>query len=187
MASIWQSLKLLLSKSHRQQQQMDQAVQAYLDTLPICHQFVLVADPDLSEGEYFCGVILPASDLLAWYCEEPEQTTIYSRRAKVRRRAMALWLEQAHTNDGEVTDLPRNAFHDVRGYIADWVEAGQAHAWCYHCESWIDEVAMSKTDELHLGKLGSSWTDLWFCSQGHKMHEARQEVRWIFSKNRSIS
>ena len=186
MLSIRQSLKQLVSKSYREQQQMSQGIQAYLDTLPMCHQFVLVAAPDFGEGEYFCGVTLPASDLLAWYRKEAEHTTIYFWDANVRRRAMPVWLEHAHTNDGEVTDPPRNAFRDVRGYIADWVEVGQAHAWCYHCESWVDEVAMSKTDESHFGNLSSSWTDLWFCNQGHKMHEARQEVRWIFSKNRSV-
>lgn len=130
---------------------------------------------------------MSAHELLTWYLKEAETTTIYSWDAKVRRRAMPLWLEQARTGDGQVTYLPRRAFCDVRGSIADWVEAGQAHVWCYHCECWVDEVVMSKTDESHLGRLGSSWTDLWSCHQGHKIHEARQEIRRIYRNSRSVS
>jgi len=187
MAFIRESLKRAFSKPYREQQRMDREVQVFLETLPPCHQFVLVASPELGEGEYSCGVVLSAHELLAWYRKEAEMTTIYSWDAKVRRRAMPLWLGQARANDGQVTDLPRSAFRDVRGFIADWVEAGQAHVWCYHCESWVDEVIMSKTDESHLGRLGSSWTELWYCTEGHKMHESRQEIRWIYGNRRRVS
>jgi len=165
---------------------MEQSVQAYLSALPTCHQFVLVADPELGEGEYFCSVILSASDLLAWHRKEAETTTVYSWDRKVRRRALPLWLEHARIQDGEVVELPRNAFRDIQGAIADWVEAGQAHVWCYHCESWVDDLAITKEDEIDMGPLGRSWTDLWCCGNGHKLHESRQEIRWIIRKDRSL-
>ena len=187
MASLRESLKQVFSKPYREQQRMNQDVQAYLKTLPICHQFILVAAPEFGEGEYSCGVILSAHNLLAWYRREAEETTIYSWNAKVRRRALPLWLEEADINDEEVVDLPRSAFHDIRGFIDDWVEAGQAHVWCYHCKSWVNEVAMSKMDEIHIGNLSSSWTDVWFCNHGHKLHEARHQTRWIIRKNRNRS
>ncbi len=187
MVFIRESLKRAFSKTYRDQQRMDKEVQAFLETLAPCHQFLLVASPELAKGTYSCGVVLSAHELLAWYRKEADKTTVYSWDAKVRNRAMPLWLEQARINDGKVTDLPRSVFCDVRGSIADWVEAGQAHVWCYHCESWVDDVAISKTDESHLGRLSSSWTDVWFCALGHRMHEERQEVRWIYGKRRSVS
>lgn len=145
---------------------MNQCVQAYLSTLPTCHQFVLVVAPEFGEGEYSCSIILPANDLLAWYRKDVEQTFVYSWDAKLRRRALPLWLEQACPEDGGITELPSGAFHDIRGSITDWVEEGHAHVWCYHCESWADDIAMSRTDESQIGNLSRSWTDLWFCNQG---------------------
>jgi hypothetical protein len=51
MAPIRQTLKRLLSKSYREQLKMEADTRTYLNALPTCHQFVLIAAPEYGEGE----------------------------------------------------------------------------------------------------------------------------------------
>jgi hypothetical protein len=182
MAPIRQILKQLLGKAYREQLKMEADTLTYLSTLPTCHRFVLIAAPEYGEGEYNCGITVPAIKLLTLYREEIERTTIFSQDSKVRRRTLSLWLEQASTNDGEVTSLPRDAFRDIRGSIPDWVKADKAPVWCYSCENWVTGITMTKENESQIGNLIFVWTDLWYCSRGHKLHEATQEIRRFFAK-----
>jgi hypothetical protein len=183
MAPIRRTLKRLLSKSYREQLKMEADTRTYLNALPTCHQFVLIAAPEYGDGEYDCGITVPAIKLLGLYREEIKRTTIFAWDSKVRRRALPLWLEQASTNDGEVTSLPRDAFPDIRGSIPDWVKADKAPVWCYSCENWVTGIAMTTEDESQIGNLIFVWTDLWYCSSGHKLHEATQEIRRFFRKS----
>jgi len=163
--------------------EMEADTRTYLSTLPTCHQFVIIAAPEFGEGEYDCGIIVPASKLVALYCEEVEQTTISSWASKVLRRALPLWLEQASTNDGEVVSLPKEAFRDILGSIASWVKAEKAQVWCCSCENWVSDIAMTKEDEGQIGNLLFAWTDLWYCNNGHKLYEDTQEIRRFFRKS----
>jgi len=183
MAQIRHTFKRLLSKSYREQRRMERDIKIYLSALLPCHQFVLIAAPEFEECEYDCGIIVPASKLLALYREEVEQTTLCSWDGKVMRRALPLWLAQASINDGEVTSLPRDAFRDIRGSISDWVKADRVHVWCYFCGNWVTGIAITKKDESQIGNFSYAWTDLWHCSKGHKLHDSRQELRRFFRKS----
>jgi len=141
---------------------MERDIQIYLNALPTCHQFVLIAAPEFGEGEYDCGITVPASKLLALYREEIERTIIFSWDGKVMRRALPLWREQASINDGGVTSLPKDAFRDIRGSIPDWVKAGKAQVWCYSCKNWVADITITKKDESQIGNYSRSWTDLWY-------------------------
>jgi len=65
----------------------------------------------------------------------------------------------------------------------DWVKADKAPVWCYSCENWVTGIAMTTEDESQIGNLIFVWTDLWYCSSGHKLHEATQEIRRFFRKS----
>jgi transposase len=76
-----------------------------------------------------------------------------------------------------------SAVPDIRGSIPDWVKADKAPVWCYSCENWVTGIAMTTEDESQIGNLVFVWTDLWYCSNGHKLHEATQEIRQFFRKS----
>lgn len=187
MTTILKVLKQLLSREHRERRRLEQDISICLDQLPYCHEFVLIADPTFGRGEYNCVITLRSRELLSWAREHAQRAIIMPWHREIWRQSLPVWLEQADDNDGQTTRLPQEAFNILKSEIAEWTEAGTAQVWCYSCKNTASHIHMAKQDEKQIGNSYLSWTDVWRCPEGHKLHEAPAEMRLIRSSHRSIS
>lgn len=167
-------LKKLFSRAYRRQlaaeerqSELQAQIQEHLATLPRCEGQILVATTENRDEGFFCDVTVPARVLLAW-----------------AREVLPIWLANSTFDTRKVSRLPEGHFGLVEERINDWVTDGTATVYCPECGHEVQDVAITKANEIQAGRAHFWWTDIWSCPRGHLLRQKDQEIRFILKPHR---
>lgn len=190
MSSIIHYLKYLLSSRYRQQARMenrqrriDEAVEYYVDALPQCHGWILLASRADKEEGFHCDVTISARNFLSWARQNADECIVQNFRAEVVRKALPVWLSQASFDEEAVSLLPPSAFREVAEDIDAWVTQGVVSVFCPQCQAAVTEIDVTKENYRQAGNAFSWWTDVWTCGRGHVLRKQNQHIRLILSRH----
>lgn len=191
MISMPHYLKKLFSRAYRRQlaaeerqNELQAQIQEHLATLPRCEGQILVATTENRDEGFFCDVTVPARVLLAWAREDAERTVIQSVSAQAARDVLPVWLANSTFDTRKVSRLPGGHFGLVEVRINDWVTDGTATVYCPECGHEVQDVAITKVNEIQAGRAHFWWTDIWSCPRGHLLRQKDQEIRFILKPHR---
>jgi hypothetical protein len=166
MNSIPHYLKKLFSRAYRRQLAAEERqselrvlIQEHLEKLPRCEGQILVATSEDQEEGFFCDVTVPARVLLAWAREDAEKTVIQNVSAQAAREALPIWLANSTFDTRKVSRLPGGHFGLVEERINDWVTDGTATVYCPECGHEVQDVAITKANEVQAGRAYFWWTE----------------------------
>ena len=184
-------LKKLFSRAYRRQlaaeerqSELQAQIQEHLATLPRCEGQILVATTENRDEGFFCDVTVPARVLLAWAREDAERMVIQSVSAQAAREVLPIWLANSTFDTRKVSRLPDGHFSLVEERINDWVTDGTATVYCPECGHEVQDVAITKANEMRAGRAYYWWTDIWSCPRGHLLRQKDQEIRFILKPHR---
>jgi len=191
MSSITHLLKYLLSPTYRQQARVEechrritQAIEDYVDALPQCHGWILLASRADKEDGFYCDVTIRTRDFLSWARQNADEHVIQNFQAEVVRKALPVWLSRASFDERTVSLLPPGAFREIAEDIDDWVTQGRARVFCSQCQAVPTEIDVTKENYHRAGNAYSWWTDVWTCENGHVLRKKDQHMRLILRRNR---
>jgi len=192
MSIIAHQFKRLISTRYREEtrrkdrhRRLQRAIEDYLDALPQCHGWVLLASRADAEQGFHCDVTVRTRDLLAWSNQRADQCIVQSFGSEVVSKALPRWLGQASFDDRTVSLLPPGGFCEIAGEINAWASQGLARVYCPQCRKAFSQIAAAEENVGEAGNALRWWTDVWTCPAGHVLREKDQYIRLIRSRHRS--
>lgn len=155
---------------------LDQVFSGLLAGRPQCQEAVFIADPSYGEGEYQCGVTMPAHELLAW-SKAHIAATMLPWWDKIIWPFFQQWLSEADTDSKRASPLPKRLFQALQAETTDWVMNGKATVLCSSCRGCVSNISTEDIDRDRLGNRGYWWNSIWNCPAGHEIYRAKQEMR----------
>jgi len=191
MSIITHHFKRLISSRYREQvrhedrhRRLQRAIEDYLDALPQCYGWVLLASRADKEEGFHCDVTIRTRDLLAWSKPRIDQCVVQDFNGEVVRKALPRWLEQASFDERCVSLLPPGGFHEIASEITTWVSQGLARVYCPQCGEVVTDIGVAEENVREAGSALRWWTDVWTCPEGHVLREKDQYIRLIRSRHR---
>jgi len=153
----------------------EQTVRRLLTTLPKCSKFVVGASPKYGNEQYRCEVLISAIDLLPWAQRNAESRFSSDPEDQAANEALPIWLRSANASDVGPTYVPVPFVNVMSSFIADFVEKGIAQIQCPDCSKGYQKISTEKRNVVK-GGTTSTWTDEWFCPNGHLLYRADQRI-----------
>ena len=157
---------------------IEKAVGKYLLVLPRCTAKVAVASTKYGDQHYRCDLFVYVNGLLPWAEHHAKAARGGNHEVQAARLALPLWLCGANLSDSMPSYVPPYFGVVLKRCITDFVKQGMCEIVCPDCRQVVQEIDMKKLNENRSGTNNFSWTDEWYCSEGHLLY--REDKRLHF-------
>jgi len=162
-----------LKMAEERQRNPDKAMKQFLESLPACNRYVVIASSKYNQPEYIGDVISRASDLLPWLREKGWDSYV--------SKGMSIWLETANLESRKLTPLSSSpeAIDFFSREVTDLLQLGKAFVHCPECDAPQSELS---THELNKEKDGNttSWIEERYCTKGHLVFRKNCEIHFNY-------
>lgn len=155
-------------------------VQKYVDALPPCAQYVVIASPKYGDEHYKCDVTVHVERLLAWAAEHAQNVFSGDDYNQAAREALPIWLSRADKQRKAASFMSAPLANVVRDYVSNFIDKADTHVFCPECRGYEQNIRKADFDHKANGNW-RSWTSEWHCQNNHLLYRQHHKIRYFFN------